>query len=133
MLNIYAAPEFGDPGFRTVDRNNVRAVCFFFYWLTRIDEPLSTGRRAEGVEDALIHQIQLRLEGVKKLVQAARDDLTSVGVSQLGAQLTEALLGGIAVHSNGRTRNPMQGVIRGGQTIMDGARELVIEHEKFNN
>jgi hypothetical protein len=34
----------------------------------------------EGVEDALIDQIQLGLEGIEELVQAARDDLTCVRV-----------------------------------------------------
>jgi len=87
----------------------------------------------ESVEDALIDQIQLGLKRIEEFMQTARDDLTSVGVRQIGTQLTETLLGGIAIHSNGRTRNRMKGVIRGGQTIMDRARELVIEHEKFNN
>jgi hypothetical protein len=43
---------------------------------TRIDRAQSE----EGVEDALIDQIQLGLEGIEELVQAARDDLTGVRV-----------------------------------------------------
>jgi len=34
----------------------------------------------EGVEDTLIDLIQLRLEGIEELMQAARDDLTCVRV-----------------------------------------------------
>jgi len=43
----------------------------------------------------LIDLIQLGLERVKKLMQTERDDLTGVCVSQLGTQLTEALLSGV--------------------------------------
>ena len=73
-------------------------------WLLLVDSNrysrFDRAKSKEGVEDALIDQIELRLERIEEFMKTAGDDLTCVRVSQVGAQLTEALLGGIAIHSN---------------------------------
>ena len=77
-----------------------------------IDSNRRTGtdgaERKESIVDALIDLIQFGLESIKELMQTARDDLTGIRVSQLGAQLAEALLGGVSIHSNRRAGNRMK-------------------------
>src|SRR4030095_11417168 len=88
-------------------------------------------KRKKGVVDALVGEIQLRLKAIEKFVQAALDDVFRVRVGQLGAQLAEPLLGGIAVHTDRRTRDRVKRVVGRGQAMMDRARKFMIEHEKL--
>lgn len=66
-------------------------------------------------------------------MQAARDNLVRVGVSQFGAQLTEALLGGVAEHADRRPGNRVKRFVCGRQAVMNRARKFMIQDEKFDD
>ncbi len=98
-----------------------------------VDRSVEAGSGEERVVDAGADLIHPRLQPVEVLVQAAGDDVLDLGVGELGAELAEQLLDGVAEHARRRAGNRVHRLARGHQATLDGARELAIEQQELDD
>jgi hypothetical protein len=89
--------------------------------------------REETLEDSLINEIELALQGIEKLVQPFGEDVLDVSVGQFGAELPEPLFGGVTEHARRCAGDGAERFVCSYKAEIHGAWKLPIEEKKIND